>query len=214
LGSLPEEIEKMLLQERDSHGNLLVSQIPTERLLIQMVEEKLKEMKRHPDEVKHLNMTEAQYKKFADSKFATNSHFFGYEGRCGAPTLFDAAYTFNLGLAAGSLILDGKTGYIVSIIDLDCGGRIIAIPLTGLLAIEKRQGKSEFVIRKGLVEIESPAFRFFEARRPIWAENDHFSSPGPRQIWGPVSKQLPITVALNRGYSSIYFNLGEDTKLT
>ncbi len=214
LASLPKEIERMLLLERDSHGNLQVSQIPTERLLIQMVEEKLKEMKRHSDEVKHLKMTEAEYKKFSDSKFSTNSHFFGYEGRCGAPTLFDAAYTFNLGLAAGSLILDGKTGYIASVTNLDRGGRVIALPLTGLLAIERRHGRSEFVIRKGLVEVESPAFRFFESRRRVWAERDHFSSPGPRQLWGPVSKQLPMTVALNRGCSSIRFDLGEDTKLS
>ncbi|MGA2141665.1 MAG: diphosphate--fructose-6-phosphate 1-phosphotransferase [Brevinematales bacterium] len=214
MASLPKEIEKMLLLERDSHGNLQVSQIPTERLLIQMTEEKLREMKRHPDEVKHLHMTEAEYKKFADSKFSTNSHFFGYEGRCGAPTLFDAAYTFNLGLAAGSLILDGRTGYIASITDLGSGGKVIALPLTGLLAIERRHGKSEFVIRKGLVEIDSPAFLFFESRRSVWAEKDHFSSPGPRQIWGPVSKQLPMTVALNRDYSSIKFDLGQDTKLS
>jgi len=209
MASLPDEIEKMLLLERDSHGNLQVSQIPTERLLIQMVEEKLKEMKRHPDECAHLHFSEAEFKKFSESKFSTNNHFFGYEGRCGVPTLFDAAYTFNLGLAAGSLILDGKTGYIASITDLDRGGRVIALPLTGLLNIERRHGKDEMVIRKGLVEMNSPAFQFFEERRGVWAEEDHFSSPGPRQLWGPTSMQMPITVALNRGYSSIEFNLGK-----
>jgi pyrophosphate--fructose-6-phosphate 1-phosphotransferase len=214
MASLPEEIEKMLLVERDSHGNLQVSQIPTERLLIQMVEEKLKEMKRHPDEVKHLPITQAEYKIFSESKFSTNSHFFGYEGRCGAPTLFDAAYTFNLGLAAGSLILDGRTGYIASVTNLDSGGRVIALPLAGLLAIERRHGKNEFVIKKGLVEVDSPAFHYFEDRKPVWAEKDHFSSPGPRQMWGPVCKQLPATVALNRGYTTIRFNLGEDTEVT
>ncbi len=213
MASLPEEIEKMLLLERDSHGNLQVSQIPTERLLIQMVEEKLKEMKRHPDEVKHLSITDSEHRKFAESKFSTNSHFFGYEGRCGAPTLFDAAYTFNLGLAAGSLILDGRTGYIASMTDLDSGGRVIALPLTGLLNMERRHGKSEYVIKKGLVEVDSPAFKYFEERRRTWAEKDRFSSPGPRQLWGPASKQLPITVALNRKYSSICFNLGPDTKV-
>lgn len=213
MASLPEEIEKMLLLERDSHGNLQVSQIPTERLLIQMAEEKLKEMKRHQDEVRHLAMTETEYKKFADSKFATNSHFFGYEGRCGAPTLFDAAYTFNLGLAAGSLVLDGMTGYIASITDLDKGGKVIALPLTGLLTIEKRHGKNEMVIKKGLVEMDSPAFHYFAGRRATWAEKDHFTSPGPRQLWGPVAKQMPITVALNRGYKSINFDLGKETKI-
>jgi pyrophosphate--fructose-6-phosphate 1-phosphotransferase len=213
MATLPDEIEKMLLLDRDSHGNLQVSQIPTERLLIQMVEEKLSEMKRHPDEFKHLNLSDEEAKCFMASKFATNSHFFGYEGRCGAPTLFDAAYTLNLGLAAGSLILDGKTGYIVSITELDRGGKVQALPLTGLLNIERRHGKDEMVIKKGLVEINSPAFAYFAERRGVWAEKDLFTSPGPRQLWGPISKQMPISVALNRGCDSIRFDLGKETSL-
>lgn len=214
MASLPDEIEKMLLLDRDSHGNLQVSQIPTERLLIQMVEEKLAEMKRHPDEVKHLKLTADEEKKFAESKFSSNSHFFGYEGRCGAPTLFDAAYTLNLGLTAGSLILAGKTGYIAAVADLDKGGKVLALPLTGLLNIERRHGKNEMVIKKGLVETSSPAFKFFAERRPVWALKDCFSSPGPRQLWGPVAKQIPITVALNRGYKSIVFDLGQEAKIS
>ncbi len=213
MASLPDEFEKMLLLDRDSHGNLQVSQIPTERLLIQMAEEKLQEMKRHPDEFKHLNLNSAEGKKFMESKFSTNSHFFGYEGRCGAPTLFDAAYTLNLGLTAGSLILEGKTGYIASITDLDKGGKVLALPLTGLLNIERRHGKNEMVIKKGLVETSSPAFQYFAERRSSWAEEDHFTSPGPRQLWGPISKQFPITVALNRYYESIVFDLGEETEI-
>lgn len=213
MASLPDEFEKMLLLDRDSHGNLQVSQIPTERLLIQMAEEKLQEMKRHPDEFKHLNLSGDEAKKFMSSKFATNSHFFGYEGRCGAPTLFDAAYTLNLGLTAGSLILDGRTGYIASITDFDKGGKVLALPLTGLLNIERRHGKNEMVIKKGLVETGSPAFQYFADRRAVWAEKDLFTSPGPRQLWGPISKQLPITVALNRYYDSIVFDLGKETKI-
>lgn len=213
MASLPDEFEEMLLLDRDAHGNLQVSQIPTEKLLIEMVSEKLKEMKRHPDLIESFGFNIEEKKRFLDSKFATNSHFFGYEGRCGAPTLFDAAYTLNLGLLAGSLILDGKTGYIVSITDFDKGGKALALPLTGLLNIERRQGKNEMVIKKGLVEVDSPAFQFFAERRKTWAISDHFSSPGPRQLWGPISKQMPITVALNRGYSDIVFNLGTDTKI-
>ncbi len=213
MASLPDEFEKMLLLDRDSHGNLQVSQIPTERLLIQMAEEKLQEMKRHPDEFKHLNLNQGEAKKFMESKFATNSHFFGYEGRCGAPTLFDAAYTLNLGLTAGSLILDGRTGYIASISDLDKGGKVLALPLTGLLNIERRHGKNEMVIKKGLVETGSPAFQYFANRRSEWAAKDYFTSPGPRQLWGPVSKQLPMTIALNRYYDSIRFDLGAETKI-
>ncbi len=138
-------------------------------------------------------------------KFATHTHFFGYEGRCGAPTLFDAAYTYNLGLTAGSLILAGRTGYVASIRDLESGGRPVAIPLTGLLNVERRHGKDEMVIEKALVRCDSPAFRYFASRRDAWAREDRFCSPGPRQLWGPASMQLPMTVALNRGYASLDF---------
>jgi pyrophosphate--fructose-6-phosphate 1-phosphotransferase len=187
MASLPDYMEEMLLADRDSHGNLQVSLIPTERLLIDMVTRRIKETDK-------------------SVKFATQNHFFGYEGRCGAPTLFDAAYTYNLGLTAGSLILTGRTGYIASISSLDKGGIPLALPLTGLLNIERRHGMDEMVIEKALVKTNSPAFQYFESRRNDWAESDKFASPGPRQLWGPASKQLPITVALNQGYSGLLFD--------
>jgi pyrophosphate--fructose-6-phosphate 1-phosphotransferase len=176
----------MLVADRDSHGNLQVSLIPTERLLMDMVAKRVKELD-------------------SNVKFATQNHFFGYEGRCGAPTLFDAAYTYNLGLTAGSLILAGKTGYMASITDLNSGGKPVAIPLTGLLNIERRHGKDEMVIEKALVKCDSPAFEYFASRRAAWAAEDLFCSPGPRQLWGPASMQMPMTVALNRSYSSLEF---------
>ena len=186
MASLPDYIEDMLLAERDSHGNLQVSLIPTETLLIDMVARRVKEID-------------------ANVKFNTHNHFFGYEGRCGAPTLFDAAYTYNLGLTAGSLILAGKTGYICAVADLDQGGKPLGLPLTGLLNIERRHGHDEMVIEKALVKLDSPAFKYFEGRREAWGSADLFASPGPRQLWGPASKQMPITVALNRAYSSLEF---------
>ncbi len=186
--SLPGFIQDMLLLDRDSHGNLPVSQIPTERLLIEMVARRVKELD-------------------PNVKFSTNNHFFGYEGRCGAPSLFDAAFTYNLGLTAGSLVLDGRTGYMASVTDFHKGGRVLAIPLTGLLNLERRHGKEEFVIEKALVRTDSPAFRFFAGRRQAWAEADCFTSPGPRQFWGPTSKQVPILVALNQGYPDLKFTV-------
>ncbi len=184
--SLPGYIQRMLVADRDSHGNLQVSLIPTERLLMDMVAIRVAELD-------------------ASVKFSTHTHFFGYEGRCGAPTLFDAAYTYNLGLTAGSLILAGKTGYMASIRDLEAGGRPVAIPLTGLLNVERRHGKDEMVIEKALVKLDSPAFRYFASRREAWAAEDLFCSPGPRQLWGPAAMQLPMTVALNRSYASLAF---------
>ena len=186
--SLPEYIQKMLLAERDSHGNLQVSLIPTERLIIDMVARRVKEID-------------------TNVKFNTQNHFFGYEGRCGAPSLFDAAYTYNLGLIAGSLILDGRTGYMAVLTDLDKGGKALGIPLTGLINIERRHGKDEMVIEKALVRTASPAFRFFASRREDWAIDDKFTSPGPRQLWGPTAKQIPISVALNQGYKSLEFTI-------
>ncbi|HET6439994.1 MAG TPA: diphosphate--fructose-6-phosphate 1-phosphotransferase [Anaeromyxobacter sp.] len=184
--SLPAYIQRMLVADRDSHGNLQVSLIPTERLLKDMVATRVAELD-------------------PSVKFSPHTHFFGYEGRCGAPTLFDAAYTYNLGLTAASLILAGKTGYMASVRDLESGGRPLAIPLTGLLRLERRHGKDEMVIEKALVKCDSPAFRYFASRRETWAHEDVFCSPGPRQLWGPASAQLPMTVALNRGYASLAF---------
>ncbi len=189
LASLPHYIVNMLLAERDSHGNLQVSLIPTEQLLIDMAKQRVKELD-------------------PNVPFAAHNHFLGYEGRCGAPTLFDAAYTYNLGLTAGSLILDGRTGYMATVTHLTSGGTPQAIPLAGLINIERRHGKDEFVIEKALVKMDSPAMQFFASRRGDWAARDLFCSPGPRQFWGPTTHQLPITVALNSGAESLMFNIG------
>ena len=189
LASLPHYIVNMLLAERDSHGNLQVSLIPTEQLLIDMARQRVRELD-------------------ANVPFAAHSHFLGYEGRCGAPTLFDAAYTYNLGLTAGSLILDGRTGYMATITGLASGGTPQAIPLAGLLNIERRHGKNEFVIEKALVKMDSPAMQYFVSRREAWAASDLFASPGPRQFWGPTTDQLPISVALNSGADALMFKIG------
>lgn len=190
--SLPEYIQEMLLLERDSHGNLQVSLIPTERLLMDMVKKRVAVMD-------------------ASVKFASLNHFFGYEGRCGAPSLFDAAFCYNLGLTAGSLVLSGRTGFMASVTGFDKGGEALGIPLTGLINIERRHGKDEMVIEKALVKTSSAAFRFFAERRAAWAAEDVFTSPGPRQIWGPVSQQVPISVALNQGYGSVMMAFGGKT---
>ena len=186
--SLPHYIQEMLLFDRDAHGNLQVSQIPTEKLLIDMVKKYIKS-------------------KSPDVKFSTLNHFFGYEGRCGAPSLFDAAYCYNLGLTAGSAIVNGMTGYIVSFTKLDKGGEVLAIPLVGLLNIEVRHGKEEMVIEKALVTLHSPAFKYFAANRAKWGAADLFTSPGPRQLWGPVCNQMPMTVALNQEYKALEFKI-------
>ncbi len=205
LMSLPEAIKQQLLLERDSHGNLQVSQIPTEQLLIDMVKVKLKELKSKAETWGEWSPKELD--RILQFKFATNNHFFGYEGRCGAPSRFDATYTYNLGLIAGSLALNEQTGYMAAITQLDKGGQAIALPLTGLMGVETREGEDTLVIRKALVDIQSPAFAYFVSRRAQWAAQDAFCNPGPIQLWGPVSETLPFIVALNHGLSSLKFSI-------
>ncbi len=186
MASLPSDLQQMLILERDDHGNVKVSQIETEKLLIEKIGYRI-------------------------SDLSTQSHFFGYEGRSSKPTRFDAAFTFQLGLTAASLVLAGKSGYMAAITDFDRGGRVLGLPLTGLITVEMRKGKEEFVIEKSLVELESPSFRVFAQNRDKWAEEDLFSSPGAIQYWGPISKQIPIIVALDQDYPDFdNFDLGEE----
>ncbi len=216
MASIPEEIEEMLILDRDDHGNVKVSQIETEKLLIDKIRYKASEMKRHTDRYfgegeGKIPATPAQIEQFKAYSLATQSHFLGYEGRSGKPTAFDAAFTFLLGLTAGSLVLDERTGYMAAVTDFDKGGRILGLPLAGLISCELRKGKEELVIEKSLVLTDSPSFQFFAQHRDQWATEDLFSSPGPIQHWGPTSKQIPILVALDQGYEDFTtFNLGEE----
>jgi pyrophosphate--fructose-6-phosphate 1-phosphotransferase len=191
LESLPDPIKYKLMANRDEHGNLPVSQIETETMLSSAVKARINELEN-------------------TIKFDSINHFFGYEARCGASTLFDAAYTYNLGATAGSLILDDRTGYMASLTDLDKGAKPLGIPIASLLDIEIRKGKPAKVIEKALVKLDSPAFIYFDSRRKLWAENDLSNSPGPVQLWGPTSRQLPNTVVLNREYASLEFKFASE----
>ncbi|MCX5782433.1 MAG: diphosphate--fructose-6-phosphate 1-phosphotransferase, partial [Elusimicrobia bacterium] len=155
--SLPDSIEAQLMLDRDPHGNVQVSQIETEKLLVEMVKSKLSELKKT-----------GQYQ----GKFSAITHFFGYEGRCGAPSNFDANYTYALGYTSAVLALNGFTGYISSIKKLvkdtnmwECGGT----PLTMMMNIERRKGKEKPVIQKALVKLDGAPFKIFEKNRETWA---------------------------------------------
>ena len=95
--SLPADVASQLALDRDPHGNVQVSLIETEKLLSHMVGDKLAQM-----------AAEGKYK----GKFAAQHHFFGYEGRCAAPSNYDADYCYALGFNASRLIANGKTGYM------------------------------------------------------------------------------------------------------
>lgn len=185
---LPAGIAKQLTADRDPHGNVQVSLIQTETLLGDMVKVRLKEMKK-----------EGTFK----GKFSTQYHFFGYEGRCAAPSNFDADYCYSLGVTASVLIGQGKTGYMASVRNLTApaedwiaGG----VPVTMMMNMERRHGHMKPVIQKALVELDGAPFRYFAENRRKWAEETCFVYPGPIQYFGPsaVCDQPTMTLELEK----------------
>jgi len=183
---LPREIATQLLLDRDPHGNVQVARIDTERLLLELVELKLNEYKRSG---------------YYNGSFAAQHHYFGYEGRCAPPSNFDADYCYSLGLTSALLQRDRLTGYMATISDLQKpaeswipGG----YPLSGMVGIERRDGKNKPVITKALVDINGPVFRSFAAQRSEWRLEDRYRHPGPIQYFGPteVCDRISITLEL------------------
>ncbi len=189
LESLPADVARQLCLDRDPHGNVQVSLIETEKLLSRMVDAKLREWKKEGRFV---------------GKFSAQHHFFGYEGRCAAPSNYDADYCYSLGYNASRLISAGKTGYMSVIRNTTApaeewvpGG----VPITMMMNIERRNGADKPVIRKALVELDGAPFRYYAARRDEWARKTSYVYPGPIQYFGPseVCDQCTITLALEQG---------------
>ena len=188
LESLPADVKRQLCLDRDPHGNVQVSLIETEKLLSAMVEKKLDEWKK-----------EGKYV----GKFGTQHHFFGYEGRCAAPSNYDADYCYSLGYNASRLISNGKTGYMSVIRNTTApADQWIAggVPITMMMNIERRNGANKPVIRKALVELDGAPFKYFAAHREEWARKTAYVYPGPIQYWGPteVCDQCTMTLALEQ----------------
>ncbi|MBQ5778545.1 MAG: diphosphate--fructose-6-phosphate 1-phosphotransferase [Paludibacteraceae bacterium] len=172
--TLPLFIAKQLTMDRDAHGNVQVSLIETEKMLIEMVRKRLSILREN-----------GQYK----GKFASLSHFFGYEGRCAFPSNFDADYCYSLGFNASILVAEGMTGYMSTIRNTYYSSeKWIAggVPIVSMMNIERRNGKNVPVIKKALVNLDDAPFRCLEALRPSWSgANDTFAYPGPVQFFGP-----------------------------
>ena len=173
--TLPEGVARQLSLDRDPHGNVQVSLIETEKLLSDMVDAKLAEWKK-----------EGKY----TGKFSALHHFFGYEGRCAAPSNFDADYCYALGVSAAQLIANGKTGYMAIVKNTTAGTdewKAGGVPITMMMNMERRNGEMKPVIRKALVELDGAPFKKFVSVRDEWAKNTCFVYPGPIQYWGPAS---------------------------
>lgn len=186
--SLPPSIATQLTLDRDPHGNVQVSLIDTEKLLGEMVKTKLDEMK-----------AAGEFK----GKFGKQYHFFGYEGRCAAPSNFDADYCYSLGYTASFLIGSGKTGYMSSVRNtIAPADQWIAggVPVTMMMNMEKRHGHMKPVIQKALVELDGAPFKYFVANREKWAVETSYLYPGPIQYWGPseVCDRTTVTLQLEQ----------------
>ncbi|CAA2997728.1 pyrophosphate--fructose 6-phosphate 1-phosphotransferase subunit beta [Olea europaea subsp. europaea] len=184
---LPPAIQDQLMLERDPHGNVQVAKIETEKMLIQMVETELE-----------LRKQGGVYK----GHFKGQSHFFGYEGRCGLPSNFDATYCYALGYAAGALLESGKTGLISSVGNLAAPVEewtVGGTALTSLMDVERRHGKFKPVIKKAMVELEGAPFKKFSSLREEWALNNLYINPGPIQFVGPASYKCNHTLLLELG---------------
>jgi pyrophosphate--fructose-6-phosphate 1-phosphotransferase len=181
---LPPDIAQQFLMDRDPHGNVQVSRIETEKLLVGMVEKKLAVMKD---------------RKTYTGKFSHQTHFFGYEGRCAFPTNFDADYCYCLGFSAFLLIASGLTGYISSVKNLTAPAQewvAGGIPLIMMMNLEQRHGSKKPVIKKALVDIEGKPFKTFEEMRGLWAVKTAFLFPGSIQYFGPTEVCDAPTVTL------------------
>ena len=186
--SLPHSIQLQLCLDRDPHGNVQVSLIETEKMLAEMVSLRLKELK-----------AEGKY----NGKFSTQSHFLGYEGRCAAPSNYDADYCYSLGYTASALLGNGKTGYMSSVrnttkpaSEWTCGG----IPITMMMNMERRHGEDKPVIQKALVKLNGAPFLKLVRERDNWSIATEYVYPGPIQYFGPseVCDQVTKTLELEK----------------
>ena len=173
--TLPEGVARQLSLDRDPHGNVQVSLIETEKLISEMVAAKLDQWKK-----------DGKY----TGKFSPLHHFFGYEGRCAAPSNFDADYCYALGSSAAQLIANGKTGYMAIVKNTTAPAdqwKAGGVPITMMMNMERRNGEMKPVIRKALVELDGAPFKTFAAQRDKWAKETCYVYPGPIQYWGPSS---------------------------
>lgn len=189
--TLPNEIQRQLLMDRDPHGNVQVSRIETEELLVDMATTSLRERKSRGE---------------FSGKFSSLTHFFGYEGRCAFPSNFDSDYCYALGRTTALLILNELNGYIATVrglADKASEWRPGGAPLAQLMNLERRHGKDKPVIKKALVETSGSPFQTFDSQRVTWARETAYRYPGAIQYYGPteVCDATSITLQLEQGRS-------------
>jgi pyrophosphate--fructose-6-phosphate 1-phosphotransferase len=161
---LPERVQQQLMLDRDPHGNVNLSAVETEFVLIEAVTKELK-------------------KRNFKGKFTPLAHFFGYEGRAGLPTNFDANYCYALGQTAALLIAQGFTAYMAFVEQLSRPASewtVGGLPLASQLML--RAAKP--VIVKAYVDLKGTSYHKLQKHAAQWALEDDYLCPGPTQFFG------------------------------
>ncbi len=191
---LPDFTRKQLLLERESAGTIQLSQIETERLLASKISKEL-------DRRKKLG-------EFKGS-FSAITHFFGYQGRCSFPSMFDNCLATTYGFTAGVLIENKLTGYSVTARGLSgpvekwkCAG----IPLIAMADVKGKSqyGENKPVISSHGVNLSGKPFLTLQARRKHWVQEDHYCNPGPIQFYDFGKYFINLTLQLeHKNYNSL-----------
>jgi pyrophosphate--fructose-6-phosphate 1-phosphotransferase len=181
---IPEKIQKQLLLERDPHGNVQVSKIETEELIIASVRKELK-------------------RRSFPGKLNAQGHFLGYEGRCCLPTNFDANYGYCLGSAAALAVAEKLTGVLCAVVNLaqpPANWEVRFDPIVGLMHKETRKGALKPVIAKALVDVKGDPYLYFSRNKKNWEAVDEYRYPGPIQFFGSpeLTDAPPLSLSLKR----------------
>jgi pyrophosphate--fructose-6-phosphate 1-phosphotransferase len=180
--SLSEKLQNQFLTlERDPHGNVNLSGIETEQLLLELVKKELQKR---------------------NVKMNTLQHFFGYEGRSCLPSNFDANYCYALGRLAALAAREELTGMIMAIKQLKqpvSNWELKAIPIAQLMHMEMRSGKEKPVIAKALVDLKGAPFLHFAREREKWRLEDCYQMPGPIQFFGDreITDLVPLSLLVS-----------------
>lgn len=181
---MPEKIQKQLFYQHDPYGNVPLSQIETEQLLIELVKTELENRKKIG---------------LFKGSFRAQHHFLGYEGRCALPSNFDCNYCYALGMTAAAAVHERVTGYICFVKKLHLPvekWEVGIAPVATMLTVDVRNGVIRPFIRKKLVDLEGKPFKKLKEIESKWLYDDLYCAPGPIQFAGEDVLTQSITKSL------------------
>ena len=117
-------------------------------------------------------------------KFATVTHFFGYQGRAAHPSTFDCSLGSTSGYGAACLLNAGITNVAVSVKDITNSPdkwRVGGVPILALLDSHPKLGYSinELIVPSQGIKLDDIPYQKFKAAERSWRLIDHYCNPGP-----------------------------------